>query len=117
MRKVRPMSEYTLEEFRRKFPHLARELGGAGTLQIDAVRTSLKEAEKAAHSIQGYEPTAVDFIRRCDTDNQALEIINFLEARGAIDPDYAKRLRSQLVRCGVRSFGPKKNPGYYYEQG
>jgi hypothetical protein len=110
------MGEYAKEEFRRKFPHLARELGGAGTIRIAAVRTSIKEAEKAAHSIHGYEPTAIDFIRRCENDRQALEIIDFLESRGEIEPAYAKRLREQLVRRGLRSFGPKKNPGCY-EQG
>ena len=110
------MLEFSWEEFRKKFPHLAKELGGKGTLRIDAVRTSLKEAEKVAHSFQGYEPTAVDFIRRCDTDEQALEIINFMEQKGDIDPEYAKRLRVQLARLGLRSFGPKRKPGCY-EQG
>lgn len=110
------MVEFNREEFRKRFPHLAKELGGKGTLRIDAVRTSLKEAERAAHSFQGYEPTAVDFIRRCDTEEQALEIINFLEQRGEIAPNYAKRLRAQLARLGLRSFGPKREPGCY-EQG
>lgn len=110
------MSEYTREEFRRKFPNIAKEMGGAGTIQINAVRTSIREAEKVAHSVQGYEPTAIDYIRRCENDQQAIEIINFLEERGEIEPAYARRLRSQLTREGVRSFGSKKNPGYY-EQG
>ncbi len=110
------MVEYEKDEFRRKFPSLAKEMGGAGTIRIDAVRTSVKEAEKAAHSVQGYDPTVIDFIRRCETDEQAIEIINFLERRGEIESSYAKRLRIQLVRRGLRSFGPKKNPGCY-EQG
>lgn len=110
------MGEYTRDEFRRKFPNIAKEMGGAGTIQISAVRTSVKEAEKVAHSLQGYEPTAVDFIRRCESDEQALEIIDFLERKGEIEPDYASRLRTQLVEQGLRSFGPKKNPGCY-EQG
>jgi len=110
------MGEYTQDEFRKKFPKIAQEMGGAGTVRIGAVRTSVKEAEKVAHSVQGYEPTVVDFIRRCESDEQALEIIDFLEKRGEIEPDYANRLRTQLVRQGLSSFGPKKNPGCY-EQG
>lgn len=107
---------YKKDEFRKKFPKLAREMGGTGTVRVDAVRTSAKEAEKAAHSVQGYDPTVVDFIRRCESDKQVLEIINFLEDKGEIEPSYAKRLRTQLARRGLRSFGSKKNPGCY-EQG
>ncbi|MEA1905311.1 MAG: DUF2095 family protein [Candidatus Hadarchaeota archaeon] len=110
------MAEYKKDEFRRKFPKLAQEMEGTGTVRVDAIRTSAKEAEKAAHTVQGYEPTVVDFIRRCESDKQALEIINFLEDRGKIESNYAKRLRAQLARRGLRSFGSKKNLGCY-EQG
>jgi hypothetical protein len=111
------MNEGQREELRRRFPNLMKEVDGRrSSVRIGAVRTETKEAEKASYSVQVYEPTAVDFIRRCDTDEQALEIINFLEVKGDIDPDYAKRLREQLVRQGLRSFGKKKGPGCY-EQG
>ena len=110
------MSKCVEDEFRRKFPNLVQEMGSTGTVRIDAVRTSVKEAEKVAHSIQGYEPTVIDFIRRCKSDEQALEVIDFLEKRGEVEPGYAERLRDQLVRWGLRSFGSRKNPGCY-EQG
>ncbi len=105
------------DRLRKKFPNLAREIKQRkATIRIDAIRTEPSEAEKVAHYVQGYEPTVIDYIRRCDTDEQALEIINFLETRGELKPAYAKRLRSQLVRLGVRSFGSKKDSGWY-EQG
>ncbi len=107
------MSERASEEFRRKYPNLTGEWGGAGTIEVQAVRTDVKEAEKATHANQGYEPTAVDFIRRCGTEQQALEVINFLEGQNKIGKSYAKRLRNQLTRKGLRSFGPKRNPGCY----
>jgi hypothetical protein len=107
------MSEDTRRELRRNYPNLAEEWGGVGTVRIDAVRTSLKEAEKAAHSVQGYEPTTIDFIRRCENDDQALEIINFLEERGEIESSYARRLRIQLAEQGLRSFGKRRKPGCY----
>jgi len=107
------MSEFGEQEFRRRYPGLAFEMGGPGTIKIDAVRTGVAEAERATHSVLGYQPAAVDFIRRCDDEGQALQIINFLEARGELLPTYAERLRAQLIRDGLRSFGPKKNPGYY----
>ena len=108
------MSQRATEEFRKKYPNLIKEWGGAGTVEIKAVRTSVEEAEKAAHSLQGYEPTAVDFIRRSVNEDQALEIINFLEERGEIKASYARRLRSQLAKHGLRSFGKWRKPGCYY---
>jgi hypothetical protein len=105
------------EKFRRRFPHLSRELGGPGTIRIDAVRSSFEEAEKVASTFEGYEPTVIDFIRRCETEEQALEIIDFMERRGEITQDYAKRLRNQLIKLGVRSFGERKMPGYYHKSG
>jgi len=107
------MSERARKELRRNYPNLAEEWDRVGTVRIDAVRTSLKEAEKAAHSVKGYEPTIIDFIRRCENDDQALEIINFLEEREDIKSSYAQRLRIQLAEQGLRSFGKRRNPGCY----
>jgi hypothetical protein len=101
------------ERFRKRFPHLAAELGGPGTVRIDSVRSSIEEGERIASSYPGYEPGPVEFIRRCDTEEQALEIINYLEERGEISHEYAARLRRQLVERGLRSFGPKREPGCY----
>ncbi|MBA7501888.1 hypothetical protein ES706_00463 [subsurface metagenome] len=107
------MSKRTRKEFRRKYPNLTEELGGAGTVKIQAVRTSAKEAEKTSHNLHGYEPTAVDFIRRCENDAQALEIINFLEKNGKIEPSYARHLRAQLAERGLQSFGKRRKSGCY----
>ena len=107
------MSERIEEEFRKRYPNLAREWGSAGTVGIQAVRTSIGEAEKASHALQGYQPTVIDFIRRCEDETQALEIINFLEGRGEIEQGYAKRLRIQLAERGLGSFGRRKEPGCY----
>lgn len=107
------MPERSKDEFKENFPNLSREIGGKGTMKINSVRSSSKEGEKIAHAEHGYEPTAVDYIRRCSTDEQALEIINYLESKGEIEDDYAKRLRRQLAENGLSSFGKRKKPGYY----
>lgn len=109
------MSELLQDEFRRRFPSLAAEMDKRKqTLGIDAVRTDEREAKRVIpYSTQGYEPTAIDFMRLCDTERQALEIIDFLESRGELTPEYARKLRHQLTRFGLRSFGPKRNPGCY----
>lgn len=107
------MSERARKELRNNPPNLAEEWSRVGTVRIDAVRTSLKEAEKAAHSVQGYEPTIIDFVRRCENDGQVLKIINFLEERGEIESSYARRLRIQLAERGIRSFGKQRDSGCY----
>ncbi len=107
------MSERARKELRRNYPNLAEGLGGIGTVRVDAVRTSPREAEKVAHSVQDYGPTTIDFIRRCENGDQALEIINFLEERSEIGSSYAQRLRVQLVERGLRSFGKRRKSGYY----
>ncbi|MFH1821412.1 MAG: DUF2095 family protein [Methanobacteriota archaeon] len=107
------MTERSKDEFKEKNPHISKEFGSKGTFKINAVRSSRMEAEKAAHSEHGYEPTVVDYIRRCATDEQALGIIDYLEDKGEIENDYAKRLRRQLAKRGLGSFGRHREPGDY----
>ncbi len=106
--------ELTPEEFRKLFPRLAEEMGGEGTVRISGSRTERGEAERAA-GVEGFSPSAVDFLRRCENEKEAEEIIDFLERRGEITPEYARGLRKQLREKGLRSFGSKKEPGYYFE--
>lgn len=107
------MVERYKEDFKEKYPNISKEMGGKGTIKINSVRSSPREGEKAVHSEHGYEPTVVDYIRRCVTDEQALEIINYMESKGDIEDDYAKRLRRQLAEHGLGSFGRRRGPGHY----
>lgn len=101
------------------FPHLAKELEGREQrVAIDSVRSDVQTGEKASSDkFATYMPDVIDFLRRCDNEKQAEEIINYLEKRGEISFDYAQRLRKQLDEKGVRSFGTKKEEGYYLKQG
>jgi len=110
--------EIDKEKFRRMFPHLAAEFEGGGhRIAISSFRSDIDVGEKASSRLfEGYDPDVIDFIRRCDTEEQAEEIINFLEKRGEITEEYASRLRKQLREKGVRSFGPKKEDDYYLKR-
>ncbi|MEM1586139.1 MAG: DUF2095 family protein [Candidatus Bathyarchaeia archaeon] len=110
--------EIDKKAFRRVFPNLAREMEeGACKITISSVRLDPEEGEKAAsRRFDGYNPDVIDFIRRCDTEEQAEEIIAYLEKRGEISQSYALSLREQLMKKGVRSFGPKKEEAYYLRQ-
>jgi len=105
------------EEFKRRFPHLAEELDNRNMkLQIDSVRTISEEADKAASDLSGYTPTAIDYLRRCDNEKDALETISYLESKGEITTQYAAKLKAQLKRHGVRGFGSRKEDDHYQRQ-
>jgi hypothetical protein len=111
--------EIDKKSFKKMFPNLSEELeGGESKVKIDSVRTDSDTAEKSlSDKFRNYNPTVVDFIRRCDTEAQAETIIAYLEKRGELTKEYAGKLRKQLRKKGVRSFGSKKEENYYFKQG
>ena len=98
------------KEFKEKYPHLAEEIE-TGKSQIDFEFSV--EDEKQVRKYSGYEPTAVDFIRRCKTKEKAEEIISYLEKRGELKKGEANELRKTLKSQGLRAFGTQKVLGYY----
>jgi hypothetical protein len=128
------------KDIKKMFPHLYDELeGGEVKVSIDAIRKNAAEAEGEVvdkcgcddHEVEEelavectepdklrhFNPQAVDFLRRCDTEAQAEEIIAYLERKGEITNEYAAELRSQLKKDGVRCFGPKKEEYHYFKEG
>jgi hypothetical protein len=122
------------ESLKKMFPNLYRELEAReNSVSISAVRNNAKEeesvyaesceniekipSEKPSDKLRNYNPAAVDFIRRCDTEIQAEEIIAYLQRKGEITDEYAKDLRCKLKMNGVRSFGSKKEDYYYFREG
>jgi len=99
------------------FPNLADEMDtdqNQNRVAISSVRSDVSAGERAsAKRFDNYIPDAIDFIRRCDNEKQAEEIIDFLEKRQEISHEHAQRLKKQLRTKGVRSFGPKKQDDYY----
>jgi len=114
-----PNLEFDKEAFKKKFPNLAKELeSDENKVSVNSVRTDVQTGEGAASErFVHYTPDVIDFIRRCDTEEQAEEIIAYMEKRGEIEKQYAERLRKQLKDKGVRSFGPKKEENYYLKHG
>jgi len=111
--------EIDKKRFKTMFPHLSREMEHKpNRVGISSVRSDVQRGEKASSKrFDGYMPDVIDFIRRCDNEQQAGEIIDFLESRQEIDSAYAQRLKRQLRERGVRSFGPKKQDDYYSREG
>ena len=116
----RNVMETEKKKFKRMFPNLAHEINlGSQKITIDSVRSSKMIADKAlkTRNLSDYDPDTVDFLRRCNDQQQAEEIITFMENRDEISRNYAKNLRQQLKKKGLRSFGPKKEEGHYFKQG
>lgn len=124
------------ESLKKMFPKLYKELeGGDAKIPINALRKNPQDAEAeleecaeeelAQHEaaegnpdkLRHFNPSAEDFIRRCDTEAQAEEIIAYLLKKGEITEKYACELRGKLKREGVRGFGPKKEENHYFREG
>ncbi len=128
------LMEIDKKSIKKMFPNLIKELeGGQNKVPIEGVRADASKAEEVVDDVEEvllteaenalpdkfrhYNPTVVDFIRRCDTEAQGEEIVAYLQKRGEITQDYADALRAQLKKEGVRSFGPKKEEYYYFKEG
>ena len=127
------------KDLKKMFPHLYEELeSGEVKVPIRGIRKNAAEAEgeitdecacdqyteeeadqhtETPDKLRHFNPQAVDFIRRCDTEAQVEEIIAYLEKKGEITAEYAAQLRCQLKKDGVRSFGPKKEENHYFREG
>ncbi|MGC8850088.1 MAG: DUF2095 family protein [Candidatus Bathyarchaeia archaeon] len=96
-----------LEEFRRKYPHLALEMQGSSNKSL----RSLMEGE--VDPFLGYEPKAEDYIRRCSSEEEAERTIEWLLEKGELSEEEAEGLKRRLKTGGLRGFGPRKKPGHY----
>jgi hypothetical protein len=103
------------KKFRKMFPNLSKEITNSNNgIKINSFRSDITSAENAvSKKFTNYTPDVIDFLRRCDNSEQAEEIIYYLEERKEITSEYAKKLRNQLKKWGVRSFGTKKENDYY----
>ncbi len=110
--------EANRKSFKKMFPHLTKEIAdGENAVSIDEVQPNAEEAEKTqTDKFHNYIPNVVDFIRRCNTEEEANEIISYLEKRCEITQEHAQEIRKQLKQKGLRSFGPKKKDDYYFSE-
>ncbi len=84
--------------------------------EVEAEQKKEIDTTSDTSNFSGFIPTAIDYIRRCDTKEQALEIIDYLQKRGELTPTDFNKLKKQLTSKGLRSFGSKKDAGFYFNQ-
>lgn len=98
------------KDFKKLFPNLADEMETGKSLADIEIEP---ESPRSERKFQSYNPEAIDFLRRCKTNEQAEEIISYLEKRKEISRQEANALRKQLKEKGLKSFGTPKKPGFY----
>ncbi len=113
-------------DLRKNYRHLYQEIENSSDICEQEGESQLGESEPLQKKVKiskikvdkgrSYDPSVIDFLQRCSTNEEALEIISYLEKRGEITAVYAESLRKKIASKGVRSFGPKREPGYYYKE-
>jgi hypothetical protein len=109
----------TDEEFKDSFPAISDELERGLTKQykVQGVRATMSEKSEEAPAEGTYIPGVIDYIRRCDTVSQAIEIVEWMLKQGEITRAEARDIKMQLKSEGLRSFGTKKEKDYYLHHG
>ncbi|ADI32706.1 DUF2095 family protein [Staphylothermus hellenicus] len=102
----------SIEEFKKKYPHLAEEVLGEEKSQD----LNLTIKKPIPDPWRGYIPGPIDYIRRCKTVEEALEVLDYLEKHGEINSDEANELRRILKEKGLGFFGSRKEDNYYYRK-
>lgn len=100
------------KELKKSYPSLHKELAESNGNQPEDGNNHRKLKAKVDTG-RGYDPSIIDFLQRCSTDDEAIEIVDFMEKKGDISRPYANSLRKKIADKGVRSFGPKRVPWHY----
>jgi hypothetical protein len=104
--------EFDEKEFRRKFPHLYEELEDSTSEEKDDSESSeVQDAEPDASD--RYSGEAVSYIRRAHSNDEAIEVVDYLRKRGELSANEASSIIKQIRERGVRSFGSLKTWGHY----
>ena len=101
--------EFEIEEFKRRFPHLAEEI-------LSGKTKSIRLKVYIIDPWRGYAPTVVDYIRRCKTIEEAFEVLDYLVKRNELSLEEAEKYREMLRNGGIEAFGGRKEDNYYYKE-
>jgi len=118
--------EYDKEEFQSKFPHLMEELSNKEqSIQIDSITSEIEKVWDEIPSRREKKipnelinPGAIDFLRRCTTNEEAFEIIDFLLQRNELTREEYDEFYGKIVQEGglqklIEESGGLKKTGYY----
>ncbi len=101
------MIPWDRRDFKKLFPALSEELEESSASLEDA------SGEMVEEPLRGFMPGPEDYLMRCTTEEEAIQVIEFLKQRREITDEESERLKKQVYEKGVRSFGPLREEGYY----
>lgn len=105
------------KKFKKNFPHLYEEYTGKTSfIPVDQVlgqKLEIDEDEGELDPLKGYNPDIFDFMARAKTDEEAIEIIAFLEIRKEISKEQATELKEKVIQDGVRSVVDRRYHDHY----
>ena len=120
---------FGIDEIEDVFTALAKELKNAKGQRIEdlvrkekEMKTTIEEEDlveggrkrsKRIDPFRDYDPNVIDFLQRCSTDEEGIEIIGYLKRKGELTDQEASQLIQQIEEKGIRSFGEKRTSGYY----
>lgn len=116
---------YDKTNLKEKFPKLIHEISkNEKSISIESFEIGAERKRDKTEESDDYipkeliDPGAVDFIRRCQTKEEALEIIEFLYKNKKIpQPEYDELHKALNMEGGlealIKSSGGFKEPGYY----
>jgi len=102
------MEKKKIEEL---FPNLTKEIKEGSTKIVKLDRALPGSQRKWA----GFNPEAIDFLRRCTKKEEAHEVIDYLEKRGEISQEKADMFREKLENEGLSAFGKHKDQDFYHK--
>ena len=96
--------EYDQSQFQEDFPHLAAELGNTNlNYPMDGVRWEDSDcAEPPSPRLE--ESSVVSLLQRSKTEEEAIEIVEFLKKRGDLTDHEASQLISIIKSKGLKAF-------------
>lgn len=120
---------YDRKELKKFYPHLMEEIvDKKKSIKIDSFKTQfeLGSEESKSHQrnylpLEIINPGAIDFIRRCTKNEEAIEILDYLLKRNEISSEEYNRFKNEIMMDGglrnlIKKYGGPKNSGYYIDK-
>jgi len=113
---------YDKNELDQFLPHLMDEIiNKEKSIQINSIDYDVEESkqleEKKVSCLDNLSnPKAIDFIRRCSSNEEAIEILDYLLERDEITREEYRELKNQIdngLEKFIKQSGGFKEPGYY----
>ena len=117
---------YDKKELETFTPHILAEISKENkTLRIDSIKHENKSSNDHPKKVYSshlpselINPGVIDFIRRCSTQEEAVEILDYLFKKAEIRQEEYQKLKKQICQEGglkkiIEESGGFKKPGYY----